>query len=74
MLTQMLVPKSRNFLTAVNFAEYYSELTIPVQLLSSLRKVECSGLFLSSQNFIWFLHKNPSIGFPFRKGNRMATK
>ncbi len=29
-----LAPKSRTFLTAVNFAEYYFELTIPVQLFN----------------------------------------
>jgi len=33
-LNSELAPKSRTFLTAVNFAEYYSELTIPVQLFN----------------------------------------
>ncbi len=42
--------------------------------MSLLRKVESSGLLLSPQNFIWFLYKNPSTGFPFVKGNRMVTK
>jgi len=33
-LNSELAPKSRTFLTAVHFAEYYSELTIPVQLFN----------------------------------------
>ena len=58
LLNSESAPKSRVFEMVGKIAKFYSGGMYSVQLLSLLRKVGSSGLFLRPQNFIWILYGN----------------